>query len=172
MEQFGELAGADVYRRALQLFRELVLVTIVAEKFLIVHGGLPTEVERLSEYALILSSAQENHIGNKVFEELLWSDPREINTSPPWESSRRGAGRHFGAEVTAQWLSATGTHCVIRGHEPCKGFRLDHRNKIMTLFTSRAPYPAFKAAYLLVSKPDSKYVKDANNLVPFVRFVE
>ena len=72
-----------------------------------------------------------------MLEEILWNDPRQIDENKEQERSRRGLGRYFGTSVTRTWLQATDTKAVIRGHEPCLGFRLDHDNMIMTLFSCK-----------------------------------
>lgn len=166
---YGETEGKVLYRKILTLFKDLTIATMVSDALLLVHGGLPTDVSILPSYRSLLSSASNDHIRNSVLKEVLWNDPRDINGS---EISRRGIGRHFGQEITREWLRATGTRCVIRGHEPCQGFRIDHDGSVMTLFSCRAPYPKFKAAYLSIEKEKLFSIRDANDLVPFIRFPE
>lgn len=168
VERFGESAGRAIYRKTLQLFKELVVAAIV-DRVLLVHGGLPTE-QALSNYRALLSTAQENHMNNKVLEEVLWNDPRKINSIAGWENSRRGIGRHFGEDITKKWLEISDTRCVVRGHEPCQGFRIDHDGMILTLFSCREPYPSFKAAYLSIPGTNLQKLRDARDLVPFVKY--
>lgn len=158
---FGKSAGRTAYRRVLALFRLLTLATLVRESLLLVHGGLPAVDVDASSYRQSLAGAQEDYLKNRVMEELLWSDPREIKG---WEPSPRGAGRHFGRDVTDRWLAATGAKAVVRGHEPCDGFRVDHGGRVLTLFSSKEPYPGFGAAYVLASRHDLKKIKDAHDL--------
>jgi protein phosphatase len=169
VERFGESAGRAIYRKTLQLFKELVVAAIVGNRVLLVHGGLPTE-QALSNYRALLSTAQENHMNNSVLEEVLWNDPRKINSIAGWENSRRGIGRHFGEDITKKWLEISGTRCVVRGHEPCPGFRIDHAGKILTLFSCQKPYPSFKAAYLSIPGTNLQNLRDARDLVPFVKY--
>jgi protein phosphatase len=171
VSQFGESAGATLYQKSLAFFRELVLTTIVTDALLIVHGGLPTDGESPRDHRKMLSLAQKQQLKNRVFEEILWNDPRDLGPNSSWEDSWRGLGRHFGEVVTVNWLAATGTRCVIRAHEPCKGFRIDHAGKVMTIFSSRAPYPSFQAAYLSLKSSDLQNLRDARNLVRFVKYL-
>jgi serine/threonine-protein phosphatase PP1 catalytic subunit len=168
VERFGESAGRAIYRKTLQFFKELIVAAIVGNRVLLVHGGLPTE-QALSNYRALLSTAQENHMSNNVLEEVLWNDPRKINSIDGWENSRRGIGRHFGEDITKKWLEITGTKCIVRGHEPCPGFRIDHDGRILTLFSCREPYPSFKAAYLSIPGTNLQNLRDARDLVPFVK---
>jgi diadenosine tetraphosphatase ApaH/serine/threonine PP2A family protein phosphatase len=163
-ERFGS-RGRDVYNKLLSLFRLLTLATVIERRLLLVHGGLPTEESQLESIA----TAQENHIRSRVLEELLWNDPREVG-SPGWEKSRRGIGRHFGSGVSRKWLESSNTKAIVRGHEPCQGFRLDHAEAVMTLFSCTEAYPKFKAAYLLLSSGQLAQVNNARDLSRHVRF--
>jgi diadenosine tetraphosphatase ApaH/serine/threonine PP2A family protein phosphatase len=168
-DRFGEAAAKPIYRKTLLFFKELIIAAIVADRLLLVHGGLPTQ-ELISNYRTLLSTAQENHMKNSVLEEVLWNDPRPVDSVAGWENSRRGIGRHFGEEITKRWLEVSGTKCIVRGHEPCPGFRIDHDGRILTLFSSRTPYPSFKAAYLSMAGTDLQSIRDARDLVPFVKY--
>jgi protein phosphatase len=73
--------------------------------------------------------------------------------------------------VTRTWLQATGAKAVIRGHEPCQGFRLDHDNMIMTLFSCSGVYPNSAAAYLMLNAAKLDTIKDAKELSVHVKFL-
>jgi protein phosphatase len=167
IERFGESAGRAVYRKSLALFKNLSVATIASRILLLIHGGLPTDPESLTNYKSLLSLANKDHPRTRTLEELLWNDPRDVDG---WEVSRRGVGRHFGEHMTQKWLAASGTKCIIRGHEPCQGYRIDHNSRILTLFSSHGPYPKFKAAYLAIDRDDLERVGNASDLVPFIRF--
>lgn len=169
-ERFGN-SGRDVYGRLLSMFKLLTLATVVPDRLLLVHGGLPTEDAVIANFHKAIATAQDSHVYSRVLEELLWNDPRRLDGAPGWEPSRRGIGRHFGSGITRRWLNATNTKAIVRGHEPCQGFRLDHDDTIMTLFSCREAYPAFKAAYLLLSAIQLHKIGDAKDLVAYVRFL-
>jgi protein phosphatase len=160
--------GREVYHKLLSMFRMLALAAVVKKKLLLVHGGLPTEDANLESIA----TAQEGHIRNRMLEELLWNDPRQIDSQPGWEMSRRGLGRHFGSCISRRWLQASNTKAILRGHEPCQGFRLDHGDMVMTLFSCREAYPKFKAAYLMLDSGQLATVNNARDLSRYVRFPE
>jgi protein phosphatase len=160
--------GADaksIYGRVLSFFRLLTLATIVRGSLLLVHGGLPAEEPDIGSIA----SAHESHVRNRVMEELLWNDPRLVEGEPEWEPSRRGVGRHFGPSVTARWLDATNTKAVVRGHEPCRGYRIDHGGKVLTLFSCKESYPEALAAFLLAGRDELAAIKDAKDLARYVK---
>lgn len=135
---------------------------------LLMHGGLPviTNSVFFNNYKFYLSNLDDNI---SMLEELLWNDPRDYLIHKLWETSRRGLGKYFGIDVTNMWLSNTNSKFVIRGHEPCMGYKLNHNNKVLTLFSSRDPYPNFKASFLKMSNDEINNI-DSNgmNLVPYI----
>jgi protein phosphatase len=155
-DRFGSSAKA-LYRQVLSLFRLMTLAVIVKDKIMFVHGGLPTETFD----PRMIQDAEENHVKSRVMEELLWNDPRPAKG---WMASSRGIGRYFGPDITHKWLRSTNTKVVVRGHEPCAGFRVDHEDTMLTLFSSKEAYPAFEAAYLLVESDALAKVKSAYDL--------
>lgn len=172
IERFGNSEGRAIYTKILSMFGALTAGTIVNNRLLLVHGGLPTDEGALSNWRESIATAQKNHTRNRVLEELLWNDPRQVNSRDGWEDSRRGIGRHFGSSVTSKWLQASGTKAVVRGHEPCQGFRIDHEGMILTLFSCTEAYPGFKAAFLKVSGDKLATLRNANDLLSYVKFRE
>lgn len=170
--RFGDIKGRSIYNQLLSMFKLLTLITIVKEKLLLVHGGLPTEESVIKNYRQTILTSQQNHIANRVVEELLWNDPRNINESCGWEPSRRGFGRHFGISISNKWLEATRTKVIVRGHEPCHGFRLDHDDKILTLFSCKEAYPAFNAAYIKITCDQLCSVNSGKDLSSYVRLLK
>ena len=171
-DRFGE-SWREIYRETLSLFRMLTIVTIVRQKLLLVHAGLPTQKTQDAKLAESYTSDTESQLKSKsMLEELLWNDPRDLPEDKPYERSRRGLGRYFGRSVTNEWLQKTGTKVIIRGHEPCRGFKLDHDNKIMTLFSCRDIYPDSAAAYLSLDQGMIDAVEDAMDLSVHVKFLE
>jgi len=170
-ERFGS-CGKEVYQKLLSMFKLLTLATVVRQELLLVHGGLPTEDSAIATFKESIANAQENQVRSRVLEELLWNDPREIEAQPGWEMSSRGLGRHFGSGISRKWLQAFGTKAIVRGHEPCQGFRLDHDNILMTLFSCKEAYSEFKAAYLRLNVDQLDGINDARDLSHYVRFAE
>jgi protein phosphatase len=166
-KRFGS-SGKEVYRKLLSMFRLLTLATVVRQDLLLVHGGPPTEDAAPESIA----AAQENHVKSRVLEELLWNDPRQVDAEPGWENSRRGIGRHFGSSVSRKALQDFGAKAIVRGHEPCLGFRLDHGDIVMTLFSCKEAYPRFRAAYLMLDAGQLGSINNARDLLRYIRFPE
>jgi protein phosphatase len=170
-DRFG-FDGKSIYSRILSLFKSLTLITIIRRRLLLVHGGLPTEDVAIENYKEAIATAQENNIRSRVLEELLWNDPRNIDGHIGWEASRRGFGRHFGSGISQRWLRVTDTKVVVRGHEPCQGFKIDHNGLVLTLFSCKVPYPLFKAAFILSSADQLDIIYDARDLSHCIRLQE
>ena len=119
---------------------------------LLLHGGLPVveDLKFFENYKFRLSNMTSE---KNLLEQILWNDPREL-VENNWQYSNRGLGRYFGMKITDFWLNHTRCKFVIRGHEPCKGFKTNHQGKITTLFSSKQPYPKFESAYLKMSNDD------------------
>jgi diadenosine tetraphosphatase ApaH/serine/threonine PP2A family protein phosphatase len=169
-DRFGN-RWREIYKDILSMFRMLTLATVVKHKLLLVHGGLPTQEAAAENFRESIAFAHERQVRNSVLEEILWNDPRQNDENKGQERSRRGLGRYFGPNVTRTWLQATGTKAVIRGHEPCQGFRLDHDNMIMTLFSCTGLYPNSAAAYLMINASKLDIIQDAKDLSVYVKFL-
>lgn len=162
VRRYGYEKGKLVYNgKILPLFRLLTLATMIDESLFLVHGGVPTgDVD--NNFREAISTADRTYLSNSIMEEILWNDPREeIENEDAWEYSRRGIGKHFGVEISRKWLRLSGTKVIVRGHEPCQGYRIDHGGSIMTLFSCKEPYPKFQASYLLVANQDLNSLNDA-----------
>lgn len=161
----------EIYKGILSVFKKLTIATVVKQKLLLVHGGLPTEEGLASNFRESIAYAHETQTRNSVLEEILWNDPRLIPGNKGHERSSRGLGKYFGPTITRNWLQATDTKAIIRGHEPCQGFKLDHDNMIMTLFSCRDVYPNSSAAYLTLDRATIDVIKDAQDLSAYVKFL-
>ncbi len=160
--KFGE-EGLNAYIKLRELFNYLYNAVLVEEKFILLHGGVPSEASRLEDVAC----AHEKHPMESHLEEILWSDPEEgmRGTYP----SPRGAGKLFGEDVTEKFLNMFGVKVLIRGHEPSgEGFKINHGGRILTLFSRRGPpYYNDHGAYLHLDL--SKKIENAMQLEKFVK---
>ncbi|NIO37687.1 serine/threonine protein phosphatase [Candidatus Bathyarchaeota archaeon] len=155
----------DIYHKIQKLFQHLYNAVLVKERYLIIHGGLPQGAKTLEDLAF----AHTRHPEETMLEEMLWSDPVEINKGT--SLSPRGAGRLFGEDITAEVLSMLNVSLFIRGHEPCpSGFKINHDGKIITLFSRKGPpYFNVQGAYLHLDL--SSQMEIAEQLIPYIRVV-
>jgi Calcineurin-like phosphoesterase len=164
IRRYGYDKGKLIYnKKILSLFRLLTLATLIEGSLFLVHGGVPTGNLDHS-FKDIISTADQTYLRNSIMEEILWNDPRQSLRTGDWEYSRRGIGKHFGIEISRKWLRLSNTRVIVRGHEPCQGFRVDHDGSVMTLFSCREAYPTFQASYLFISNQELESANDAVDL--------
>lgn len=160
--KFGE-NSSRIYTKLRELFGYLHNAVLVKERYVLLHGGVPTQARTVDD----LAYAHENHPRETHLEEILWSDPWEGLTGT--YASPRGAGRLFGENETDRFLKMLNVKVLIRGHEPSQeGFKIDHSGKILTLFSRKgSPYFNEQGAYLQL---DLDYtVEKAFQLKQFIR---
>jgi len=160
--KFGE-KSSRAYAKLRELFSYLHNAVLVKERYILLHGGVPTQAKSVDD----LAHAHEKHPRETHLEEILWSDPWEDLTGT--YASPRGAGRLFGENETSRFLDMLNVKVLIRGHEPSQeGFKFNHDGKVLTLFSRRgSPYFNEQGAYLQL---DLRYkVKDAYQLKRFIK---
>jgi protein phosphatase len=174
IENFGLTEGRRIYtQHILPFFGQLSLAVIIDKKLLLVHGGLPTgqSISR-QNFKYSISNAQQSHTSDTTMEELLWNDPRDqIDNPDDWNLSARGLGRYFGPSITEKWLNITQTKAVVRGHEPCSGYKLNHMGSIMTIFSCIEAYPRFKAAFLQIPATGLDVINNATDLTTYIKML-
>ena len=155
-------AGNTIYQELRTLFDLMYHGVLLENSYLILHGGVPVNFGSTSDIA----HASKTHPKVRYLEEILWNDPREIKGSEP---SDRGYGRYFGKDVTERALKITNTKALIRAHEPCNGFRVNHDGLVLTLFSCKAPYGNANASYLSVNPKNCNL--DAEGLAKIVELI-
>jgi len=160
--RFGE-SWQEAYTKIRDLFNYLYNAVLISERFIILHGGVPSRARTIDDIAY----AHKTHPKETHLEEILWSDPDdEIKGTYP---SPRGAGKLFGEDITEKFLKMLNTKVLVRGHEPSEnGFKVNHHNKILTLFSRKgAPYYNNHGAYLQIDI--SKKAEKATQLIHNIR---
>ncbi len=169
--RFGNLSNVFYNSHILPFFRSLFLLCEIKKFSLLVHGGLPVIEDDTFFYNYKFSLSNALNYGS-LLEELLWNDPRDLSDELPWIFSKRGLGKYFGKVITDRWLSNTQCKFILRGHEPCNGYKLNHENKILTIFSSKEPYPKFESSFLKMTKQDIKdIIHDGLVLSKFIHII-
>ncbi|HEY8109574.1 MAG TPA: metallophosphoesterase family protein [Candidatus Nitrosotenuis sp.] len=167
--RFEEMSGM-IYDKLFSLFRLLPKVVIIKDHLLLIHGGVPTCIGEGAFYDAI---SDEDDLDEKVAEELLWNDPRsDIPNNLDYVKSRRGFGMHFGKNISKKYLASTQTKVLVRSHEPCHGFKIDHDDMVLTLFSTKEAYQKFDAAYILITKEELASVRNASHLAQHVKKIK
>ncbi|GBC75409.1 hypothetical protein HRbin06_00727 [archaeon HR06] len=146
IKKFGSKAE-DLLSLLKKLFEYLYLSVYIEGYYLLLHGGIPVKANSIEDIAL----AKVKHPKLTFLEEILWNDPVEnLEDSLP---SPRGAGRIFGERITERFLNLIKAKNLIRGHEPCNGYKINHKGKILTLFSCKGIYFNSYAGYLKLDLP-------------------
>jgi len=152
------MRGKEVYEKLKELWEYLPYAVLVEGRYLMLHGGLPVNVDSIEDIAF----AHDSHPASSNFEEILWNDPVEGKGD---FYSMRGAGRMFGEDVTERGLRAVGVKTLIRSHEPCEGVEVKQGGKVLTVFSRKgSPYFNTQAAYLILDETALREAKDAEEL--------
>ncbi|HZS74570.1 MAG TPA: metallophosphoesterase family protein [Candidatus Nitrosotalea sp.] len=167
-EKISQYFGTDkMYSLVLSFFRLLTVMVLVEDRLLLVHGGLPVHVSEAIKDMCYPTNANNTLL---LLEDMLWNDPRMLDNTV-WEKSRRPYGKHFGISITQKWLEITHTKALVRGHEPCNGYRVDHDGRILTLFSCKESYPKFEAGYLRIKNNDILSIQNADDLARHIKIV-
>ena len=98
------------------LFTQLPLGAIIADRILTVHGGIPRALndESFTLDQMRKCPRESEPELKKLLSDVLWSDPHDdLGTA----ESERNAGILFGPDVTQKFLQRTGLECIIRAHQ-------------------------------------------------------
>ncbi len=156
IERFGYRKGFEIYETMKSIFDLLPLILYVPRKILALHGGPP--ISRILRYSDINEILRVE--GDKeAIEEILWSDP--IDEDIEYTYSYRGAGKLWGKKITMLTLQKLGIELIIRGHEPSnKGYKFNHGNRVLTLFSMKGFYGNIAAACLRIDFDDREWLNN------------
>jgi protein phosphatase len=147
-EKFGNKAEI-IYNELKVLFSRLYYTIVLNKKYLILHGGVPININSKEDFV---------NRKNELMEQILWNDPREeIKDYIP---SLRGYGYYFGRDVTINALNITDTSLLIRAHEVCNGYKTNHNGRVLTIFSTKNVYGNKYGAYLKIDENT-----DLNNII-------
>ncbi len=119
----------EVFQHYVRLF-ESMPTSLLFEKFLFVHGGIPKDSTIKSLYK-DLSSLNEWDIRFQ----MMWSDPSNADVIPA-SLQDQSARFPFGKLQCQAFLQKLGCHTIFRGHEKVdEGFRQMYPDEAFSLFT-------------------------------------
>ncbi|MDF3068459.1 MAG: Serine/threonine-protein phosphatase catalytic subunit [Polyangiaceae bacterium] len=119
----------DVFQHYVRLF-EAMPTSLLFEKFLFVHGGIPKDSTIKTLYK-DLSSLNEWDLRFQ----MMWSDPSQAEVIPA-SLQDQSARFPFGKLQCQAFLQRLGCHTIFRGHEKVdEGFRQTYAEDAFSLFT-------------------------------------
>ncbi|CAD8141145.1 unnamed protein product (macronuclear) [Paramecium tetraurelia] len=124
--------NANPWKYFTDLFDYLPITAVVENSIFGLHGGLSPDVTTLDEIRRLDRIQEVPHEGPLC--DLLWSDPDDrngFNTSP------RGAGFTFGADISEKYNHTNGLTMIARAHQlVMEGFQETHDKNCVTLFSA------------------------------------
>lgn len=134
--------GVRVFELFEEVFCRLPVCTLIRSRILVLHGGLCEErdvtlkrIDAIDRKRVVpLSEADTLDRDGKLLQDLLWSDPKDIEGREP---SRRGAGVWFGFTVTDDFLARNDLRLIVRSHEMVpEGYEFHHLERVLTVFSA------------------------------------
>ena len=139
-------AALRVHLLCEQMFDCLPLCAVVQKRVFICHGGLFRNDGVTLNHLRSISRKREPPLNgrsfeDRVFEDILWSDPRPTPHYPRplagRRASDRGAGCEFGYAVTQQFCTTNSIALVVRSHECVpEGYEILHNGRLITIFSA------------------------------------
>ncbi|CAN6644632.1 serine/threonine-protein phosphatase T [Trichomonascus vanleenenianus] len=135
----GECNHKFSSKRVFEIFSEsfsvLPLGTLIANDYLVVHGGLFSNDEvTLDDIRKVDRFAHPQPAQEGIMMEMLWTDPQEEEGRGP---SKRGVGIQFGPDVTKRFCEKNNLSAVIRSHEVrMEGYSEEHDGRLITVFSA------------------------------------
>ncbi len=128
------------------MFDRLPLAAVIQKKVFVCHGGLfRNDGVTLSQIKSIQRKREpplaEKGLEDRIYEDILWSDPRPTPQFPRpvnmRRHSERGAGCEFGPGVTNQFCANNQIALVVRSHECVpEGYEILHNGRLITIFSA------------------------------------
>lgn len=147
IKRFGEERGAKVFAACASTFEWLPLGTVVADRVLVVHGGIGEGKWLLSHLENAPRPLSDEGLeSDHVFYNVLWSDPVDedqkksfgVHQSP--RDGHMGLILGFGHDVTKRFLKNNGLGMIIRSHQANHdgdGYELMHDGHLARVFSAR-----------------------------------
>lgn len=113
-----------------------------SKKILVLHGGIPFNVENYSPIALSeiesqMNCHQKEHFDMDIYSQtILWSDPDPYLTENVAPTPRTGRPR-FSQKAFEDFMHLNGFDMLIRGHQKfSEGYNCLWQNRLITLFST------------------------------------
>ncbi|CAI2375729.1 unnamed protein product [Moneuplotes crassus] len=122
----------NVWKMFCDVFDYMPLTALVEDQIFCTHGGLSPSIDTLDQIKSLDRIQETPHEGPMT--DLLWSDPDD---RCGWGISIRGAGYHFGQDISEQWNHANGLKLTARAHQlVMNGYTWTHDRNIVTIFSA------------------------------------
>ncbi len=163
LRKVGEQANL-IYLSISQLFANMPYAVLLNDEVLLLHGGLPNNLENIQDINNIPKG--DNIPRNKIALQILWNDPSD-NVQGFQPNYLRGYDPVnfpiyvFGPDITSKFLRKNNLKLIIRAHEYFEnGYKWYHNGQLLSIFTSRAGPYSFVKPKIVVYQRGSEDIKD------------
>jgi len=151
-KHLGEENGKKTFDLMEEAFDQLPIACLVAQRILVVHGGIGNGGWDLNELRAVQRPIGEKELNNPLLSwilNILWSDPIEDDEDDETgnagifgvhESPRIGAALLFGWNVTKTFCARNGLQLIVRSHQSKAdglGFDIMHEDMLVRVFSAR-----------------------------------
>jgi serine/threonine-protein phosphatase 4 catalytic subunit/serine/threonine-protein phosphatase PP1-1 len=155
-EVYRKYGDSRVWRYIHLVFDFLPTAALIDGRYFCAHGGI-------SEKALTIAKINKYKISS-CLHDIVWSDPMGHGFS----ASTRGAGRHYGSDVTSIFLEVNNLKGIVRSHQMVfEGFRFHFKEKNVVTVWSATDYCRRFRNLGSVLKLDTNHEITADNFLMF-----
>ncbi|KAI9690595.1 MAG: hypothetical protein M1820_009990 [Bogoriella megaspora] len=124
-----------VWKNFVDTFNCLPIAAIVADKIFCVHGGLSPSLTAMDDIRNIQRPTDVPDYG--LLNDLLWSDPADLNGTNDWEANERGVSYCFGKKVIEKFIAEMDFDLVCRAHMVVEdGYEFFSDRILVTVFSA------------------------------------
>ncbi len=132
-----------------QLFGEMPVASVLFNKYLLVHGGIPISDFNLNSIKKTKNVFKENSndFENEILGQILWNDP----TNGDVMESSRGAGYTFNLSTLNAFLEKNNLYVIIRAHETSINSEIQKSFGLKMIHVFSTPYNNMANPYYLIT---------------------
>jgi protein phosphatase len=157
LETYPSGTGETVYQFILSVFDWMPFSAKIGSNVMCLHGGISPLLFSVNQLKSLERPYQD--FSNKLIDDILWSDPRNIIG---FQSSNRGLGCYFGESTLRSFLANNNLDLLVRGHECVCESKYTHGRKCLTVFSASnyCGKNENKSSVLIIRSQDEREAKN------------
>ncbi|EAY15012.1 Ser/Thr protein phosphatase, putative [Trichomonas vaginalis G3] len=120
INRLGNTEGSAIFEAINETFPYLPLAAILPNGIFAVHGGISSHINTLDDIRKIDRFQIVDCSSSIVVTDLVWGDPRKLESGQLTAPSERGLGEKYSLSKTQQFLTKNNLTSIIRAHEACQ----------------------------------------------------
>jgi protein phosphatase len=146
-----------IYQFFIRAFDWMPFSANIGSDILCLHGGISPLLFSINQLKVL--ERPYHDFSNKLINDILWSDPRNIID---FQSSDRGLGCHFGEAALRVFLVSNNLDLLVRAHECVYESKYTHGRKCLTVFSASnyCGKNKNKSSVLIIRSQDEREVKN------------